>query len=125
MNGDEMNESSYRWKAPSCPRAVRFVSDCVSPRITIELTDEVTGPSWADVPFAVKLTPLGALSLTSRAAVGALALGGAGQLKSRTCGGVVEVLVDKLEGGQVSNCALVELFVGSQNIRRSRAWRCR
>jgi hypothetical protein len=77
-------------------------------------TDEVTGPSWADVPLAVKLTPLGALSLTSRAAVGALAMAGAGQLISQTCGSVVEVLVDELEGVQVSNCAIVKLFVGSQ-----------
>lgn len=60
------------------------------------LTEEVTGPSWAEVPLAVKLTPLGALSLTSRAAVGASADGIGGQLASRTCGSVVEVLVNKL-----------------------------
>jgi hypothetical protein len=30
--------------------------------------EEVTGPLCAEVPLAVKLTPLGALSLTSRAA---------------------------------------------------------
>jgi hypothetical protein len=30
--------------------------------------DDETGPSCEDVPFAVKLTPLGALSLTSSAA---------------------------------------------------------
>ena len=32
------------------------------------LTDDETGPSCAEVPFAVKLTPLGVFSLTSRAA---------------------------------------------------------
>jgi hypothetical protein len=97
-----MNESSYRWKAPSCPRAVHVVSKCLLLAHAVQHTDEVTGPSWAEMPLAVKLTPLGALSLTSRAAVGALAIAGAGQLMSQTCGSVVEVLVDKLEGVQVS-----------------------
>jgi hypothetical protein len=73
----------------------------------------------------VKFTPLGALSLTSRAAVGALAIAVAGQSMRQTCGSVVEVLVDKLEGVQVSNGAIVKLFVGSQNLRRSRPWRYR
>jgi hypothetical protein len=62
-----------------------------------ELTEEVTGPSCAEVPFAVKLTPLGALSLTSRTAANELACAFAAQLMRPTCVGMVKVLADKLE----------------------------
>ena len=34
----------------------------------IQLTLPEMGPSWADLPFTVKVTPLGALDLTSRLA---------------------------------------------------------
>lgn len=33
-----------------------------------ELTEPAMGPSWADLPFTLKVTPLGALDLTSRLA---------------------------------------------------------
>ena len=46
-------------------------------------TDEETGPSWAEVPLAVKLTPLGALSFTSRAAVAVSAEARRAQLDGR------------------------------------------
>ena len=61
------------------------------------LTEEETGPSCGDVPFAVKLTPLGAFSLTSRAAAQKSAAALQIQFVFLTCGSVVEVLVDKLE----------------------------
>ena len=46
--------------------------------------------------MAVKLTPLGAFSLTSRAAAGASAVARRAQSGALTCGSVVEVFVDKL-----------------------------
>lgn len=39
-----------------------------------EPTEPVTAPSWADFPLTVKLTPLGALDLTSRLAGVAISL---------------------------------------------------
>ena len=33
------------------------------------LTEPAIGPSWADLPFTLKVTPLGALDLTSRLAI--------------------------------------------------------
>jgi hypothetical protein len=49
-----------------------------------------------EVPLAVKFTPLGALSLTSRAAAGMSVVARNVQWMSPTCGSVVEVLVDEL-----------------------------
>lgn len=83
-----------------------------------EPTEEVTGPSCADVPLAVKLTPLGAFSLTSRAAAGVSVVARTAQLVSPTCGSVVEVLVDELEETAVSNGVARELWKSSHNIRR-------
>jgi hypothetical protein len=37
-------------------------------RQDIKHTDPLMGPSWADLPFTLKVTPFGALDLTSRAA---------------------------------------------------------
>ena len=88
------------------------------------LTDEETGPSCDDVPFAVKLTPLGAFSLTSRAAAHASVELRETQLVFLTCGIVVEVLVDELENIIISSCVNLDLYIGSQNIRRWRALRC-
>lgn len=65
--------------------------------IATMLTEDATGPEWGETPLAVKLTPLGALSLTSRAARKTSARATAAQFEFRTCGSVVEVLVDKLE----------------------------
>ena len=79
---------------------LRGVSGCARCGQAARRTDDVTGPSCAEMPLAVKLTPLGARSLTSRAAVGALAGAGAGQWAAQTCGRVVEVLVDELEGAE-------------------------
>jgi hypothetical protein len=56
----------------------------------------VTGPLCGEVPLAVKFTPLGALSLTSRAAAGMSVVARNVQWMSPTCGSVVEVLVDEL-----------------------------
>jgi hypothetical protein len=86
-----MNELlPYRWRATSFPRAVGSVSELhLVPARGSVLTDEVTGPSCAEVPLAVKLTPLGALSLTSRAAGRALVVARAGPMRAsdlRQCG---------------------------------------
>jgi hypothetical protein len=120
-----MNEVSYHWTEPSCPQAVLCISNRVILCSDEGLTEEETGPSWADTPLAVKLTPLGALSLTSRAAGAMSANALEGQLVFPTCGSVVEVLVDKLERIRISNGPIVKLGVGSPNIRRWRPWRCR
>lgn len=61
------------------------------------LTEEDTGPSCAEVPLAVKLTPLGALSLTSRAARDGSVVVRQGQLTCQTCGSVIEVFVNELK----------------------------
>lgn len=63
------------------------------------------GPSWADLPLTVKVTPLGALDLTSRFALGWLvsvlcARGIVEQKQTRV--GVVEVLVQELWEPRVS-----------------------
>lgn len=80
----------YRWRATFFPRAGVSVSELyLLATDGSVLTEEVTGPSWAEVPLAVKLTPLGALSLTSRAAGGGLADGCAksmGASDLRQCG---------------------------------------
>lgn len=78
-----------------------------------EHTEEVTGPSWAEVPLAVKLTPLGALSLTSRAAAAGSVGVRQSQLERLTGSSVVEVLVDELQDGVVSDCVILELYLGS------------
>jgi hypothetical protein len=50
----------------------------------------------------VKLTPLGALSLTSRRAIQGSAIAMAFQEVCPTCSGMVEVLVDELRNEKVS-----------------------
>lgn len=58
------------------------------------------GPSWADLPFTVKVTPLGALDLTSRLAViqSVMKCGEfVGDSRRLTRVGMVEVLVQELE----------------------------
>lgn len=79
--------------ASSCRKALALIS-CVS---GLERpTEPPIGPSWADLPFTLKVTPLGALDLTSR-------LAGDCQLVQKndwniehTRVGVVEILVEEL-----------------------------
>lgn len=57
--------SSYL--ASSCRGGISMNS---GPPELSELTEPLIGPSWADLPFTLKVTPLGALDLTSRLADG-------------------------------------------------------
>ena len=60
------------------------------------LTEAEIGPSWADLPLTLKVTPLGALDLTSRLAATAVSL----QPKQ-----------DRTEKAQLTCCGMIEIFV--------------
>lgn len=75
-------------------------------------------PSWEDLPLTVKVTPLGALDLTSRDAADELAMLRRGQgAARRTRAGVVEVLVQELSGTiSFVNSFLAMIFAASNVI---------
>ena len=65
----------------------------------VVLTEPEIGPSCADLPLTLKVTPLGALDLTSRLAGRHISLEGlsaANQPGKRTGCGVVEIFVEEL-----------------------------
>ena len=70
--------------------------------------------------MAVKLTPLGALSLTSRAARKMSAHVAESRLVFSTCGGVVEVLVDELDKRKLA----IASFQSSRWITQTYVVRC-
>lgn len=82
------------------------------------LTEPAIGPSWADLPFTLKVTPLGALDLTSKLAVSKKKTGQLQLAHNKekikqymfTRADVVEVLVKELYSIKNRYISMVSLF---------------